>query len=271
MRSNSSTSASWPAVKILPSVDRSIASQLARNTSKASKSGFISFTAPSSISPELPGIVQSGRRYRPLVVRAPTLSLVPSRPLGHALIRFMFVYPTTGAVASTPSVARVVATSCATSSRYTNRISPPSSFGENRSGQSAREGCASVQTHSSGVFKLPVGTQAQVTRRLFRIVERMLSMAPPSAVRAGATGPLREGVDGTAARITSLGGVSLGYSNPWLTRSNHRSCAGMSAQKKSPGTRRFLCGFFAHKVEVKLRRAGSPAGVFFIVPYPPRV
>lgn len=53
MRSNSSTSASWPAVKILPSVDRSIASQLARNASKASKSGFISFTASSSISPSL--------------------------------------------------------------------------------------------------------------------------------------------------------------------------------------------------------------------------
>jgi hypothetical protein len=53
IRSNSSTSASWPAVKILPSVDRSIASQLARNASKASKSGFISFTASSSISPSL--------------------------------------------------------------------------------------------------------------------------------------------------------------------------------------------------------------------------
>ncbi len=60
MRSNSNTSASWPAVKILPSADRSIASQLARKASNASKSGFISFTASSSISPDLPGIVQRG-------------------------------------------------------------------------------------------------------------------------------------------------------------------------------------------------------------------
>jgi LssY C-terminus len=85
MRSNSSTSANWPAVKILPSVDRSIASQLARNTSKASKSGFISFTASSSISPELRGIVQSGRRYRPLVVRAPTLSLSLQPTIGSCI------------------------------------------------------------------------------------------------------------------------------------------------------------------------------------------
>ena len=48
-RSNSCTSASWPAVRILPSAERSIASQLDRKTSSASKSGFISFTPSSCI------------------------------------------------------------------------------------------------------------------------------------------------------------------------------------------------------------------------------
>jgi hypothetical protein len=69
MRSNSNTSASWPAVKILPSTDRSIASQLARKASNASKSGFVSFTASSSISPDLGRNSTKGRRYGPLVVR----------------------------------------------------------------------------------------------------------------------------------------------------------------------------------------------------------
>src|ERR1700733_6319212 len=44
-RSNSWTSANWPAVTIRPRADRSIASQLERNTSSASKFGLVSFTA----------------------------------------------------------------------------------------------------------------------------------------------------------------------------------------------------------------------------------
>ena len=59
-RSSSCTSASWPAVKILPSAERSIASQLARNTSSASKSGFISFTTSSCIWLKVAEIRQRG-------------------------------------------------------------------------------------------------------------------------------------------------------------------------------------------------------------------
>src|ERR1700742_1247567 len=59
-RSSSCTSASWPAVKILPKADRSIASQLARNMSSASKSGFVSFTTSSCIGLNVAGIVQRG-------------------------------------------------------------------------------------------------------------------------------------------------------------------------------------------------------------------
>ena len=51
----------------------------------------------------------------------------------------------------------------------------------------ASEASASVHTHVRGFFGLPVGTQAQVIRPVFRVVKRMLFMVPPLAVRAGAT------------------------------------------------------------------------------------
>lgn len=60
MRSNSCTSASWPAVKIVPSADRSLASQLARNKSSASKSGFICSTTSSCIWLGVAEILQTG-------------------------------------------------------------------------------------------------------------------------------------------------------------------------------------------------------------------
>jgi hypothetical protein len=70
-----------------------------------------------------------------------------------------------------------------------------------------------------------------------------------------------------AARIIGSGGVSLSFGNCRLTRSNHRSYAGMSGKEvvdsqakgrvpersfqhkeRSPGTRRLLCGIVAHNL-----------------------
>ena len=71
---------------------------------------------------------------------------------------------------------------------YAHRRNPPaSSIGEDSALGAAREDSESVQTQARGALGLPVGTQAQVMRPVFRVVKRMLFMVPPLAVRAGAT------------------------------------------------------------------------------------
>jgi hypothetical protein len=132
-----------------------------------------------------------------------------------------------------------------------------------------REAEASLQMHAKGVLALPVGTQAQVSRTGLRIAERTMFMVPPCTVRAGAPGASARSADLQGQHESSVReGMSLGaFCNRRLTRSNHRSYAGMSGKEvvdsqakgrvpersfqhkeRSPDARRFLCGIVAHKL-----------------------
>jgi hypothetical protein len=113
-----------------------------------------------------------------------------------------------------------------------SRIPPGALLAEVSVVEDAQDGSASIQTHASGAFALPVGTQAQVMRPVFRILGKMLFMVPPLAVRAGASRVQRTRTrTGWPHESSVWEGVSLGSTDRRLTRSNHRSYAGMSGER----------------------------------------
>src|SRR5580693_7237383 len=73
---------------------------------------------------------------------------------------------------------------------YAHRRCPPdSSLEADDLAEAVRGVSASTHTHASGVRISPVGTQAQVTRPVFRIERSLLFIVPPFWARAGATEP----------------------------------------------------------------------------------
>ena len=88
---------------------------------------------------------------------------------------------------------------------------------------------ASFQMHARGVLELPVGTQSQVSRLGLRLAEETMFMVPPCAVRADTPGASGRGADLQGQHELSVReGVSRRFWHRRLTRSNHRSYAGMS-------------------------------------------
>ena len=77
--------------------------------------------------------------------------------------------------------------------------------------ETAREDSASFHTQARGVLGLPVGTQAQVMRPVFRIVKRMLFIVPPVAVRAGATASGANGAERDGSTDHRFGRGESGY------------------------------------------------------------
>ncbi len=115
---------------------------------------------------------------------------------------------------------------------YAHRRCPPdSSLEADDLAEAGRGVSASSHTHASGVRISPVGTQAQVTRPVFRIERSLLFIGSPFLERAGATEPTPAGRRSAQRHEPSVGeGRVLNYR---LTRSLHRSYAVMSGEEPS--------------------------------------
>src|ERR1700722_787025 len=94
---------------------------------------------------------------------------------------------------------------------YAHRRCPPDSSLEAEDlAEAVRGGSPSTHTHASGVRISPVGTQAQVTRPVFRIERSLLFIVPPflgASRRHRASGSRAR--TGATARTIGWGGASL--------------------------------------------------------------
>jgi hypothetical protein len=131
---------------------------------------------------------------------------------------------------------------------------------------------ASNHTHASGVRMLPVGTHTQVIRPVLRIVSSLLFIVPPFRSGADASKSSAWGADRTSARTIGWGVVSQALKTTGSRAQGHRLYAVLSGvgiglarlegtsgaliatQEKSPDTRRFWCGIYAHIVVLLLLR-----------------
>ena len=114
-----------------------------------------------------------------------------------------------------------------------SRYPPDASSAANVAAEVLGEAAASTHTQASGVRISPVGTQAQVTPAVMRMVRSLLYMVPPFLAGQARPGSSACGADRGGGTNHRLGRGESAFENYRLTRSIHRSYAVMSGGESS--------------------------------------